>query len=103
MALPARVFGAATARDLWSFFAGVAITGVPIIYSVDGREYLTITAGPLGRQPTEPMGLSPRAGAGTRGCIRGDYRHLHWMLMPGCRPRRRALLGTPARGARNFT
>ena len=35
-------------KDLWSFFAGVAVTGVPIIYSVDGREYLTITAGPLG-------------------------------------------------------
>ncbi len=35
-------------KDLWSFFAGVAVTGVPITYSVAGRQYLTITAGPLG-------------------------------------------------------
>ncbi|MGC1458139.1 MAG: PQQ-dependent dehydrogenase, methanol/ethanol family [Steroidobacteraceae bacterium] len=35
-------------KDLWSFFAGVAVTGVPITYSVDGRQYLTITSGPLG-------------------------------------------------------
>jgi quinohemoprotein ethanol dehydrogenase len=41
-------YSAQDGRDLWSFFAGVAVTGVPIIYSVDGREYLTITAGPLG-------------------------------------------------------
>ncbi len=41
-------YSAQTGQDLWSFFAGVAVTGVPITYSVDGRQYLTITAGPLG-------------------------------------------------------
>jgi quinohemoprotein ethanol dehydrogenase len=41
-------YSAKDGRDLWSFFAGVAVTGVPITYSVDGRQYLTITAGPLG-------------------------------------------------------
>jgi quinohemoprotein ethanol dehydrogenase len=41
-------YSAQNGKDLWSFFAGVAVTGVPIVYSVDGREYLTITSGPLG-------------------------------------------------------
>lgn len=41
-------YGARDGKDLWSFFAGVAVTGVPITYSVAGRQYLTITAGPLG-------------------------------------------------------
>lgn len=41
-------YGAKDGKDLWSFFAGVAVTGVPITYSVDGRQYLTITAGPPG-------------------------------------------------------
>ena len=35
-------------KDRWSFFAGVAVTGVPITYSVAGRQYVSITAGPLG-------------------------------------------------------
>ncbi len=41
-------YAAKDGKDLWSFFAGVAVTGVPITYSVDGRQYLTITSGPLG-------------------------------------------------------
>ena len=40
-------FSADQGKDLWSFDAGVAITGVPITYSVGGRQYLTITSGPL--------------------------------------------------------
>jgi quinohemoprotein ethanol dehydrogenase len=40
-------YGAKDGRDLWSFFAGVAVTGVPISYSVDGRQYVTLTEGPL--------------------------------------------------------
>jgi quinohemoprotein ethanol dehydrogenase len=34
-------------KDLWSFDAGVAVTGVPITYRVDGRQYVSITSGPL--------------------------------------------------------
>jgi quinohemoprotein ethanol dehydrogenase len=34
-------------KDLWSFNAAVAVTGVPITYSINGRQYLTITSGPL--------------------------------------------------------
>ena len=40
-------YSATDGKDLWSFFAGVAVTGVPITYGVDGRQYVTITAGPL--------------------------------------------------------
>jgi quinohemoprotein ethanol dehydrogenase len=40
-------YSAATGQDLWSFFAGVAVTGVPITYGVAGRQYLSITSGPL--------------------------------------------------------
>jgi quinohemoprotein ethanol dehydrogenase len=41
-------YDAKDGKDLWSFFAGVAATGVPISYSVDGRQYIAVTAGPLG-------------------------------------------------------
>jgi quinohemoprotein ethanol dehydrogenase len=41
-------YGAKDGKELWSFFAGVAVTGVPISYRVDGRQYLSITSGPLG-------------------------------------------------------
>jgi len=41
-------YDAKTGKDLWSFFAGVAATGVPITFSVEGRQYVAITAGPLG-------------------------------------------------------
>jgi quinohemoprotein ethanol dehydrogenase len=40
-------YAADTGADLWKFHAGVAVTGVPITYSVDGRQYVSITAGPL--------------------------------------------------------
>jgi len=40
-------YAADTGRDLWTFAAGQAITGVPISYSVDGKQYVTLTAGPL--------------------------------------------------------
>ncbi|HEY3731437.1 MAG TPA: PQQ-dependent dehydrogenase, methanol/ethanol family [Steroidobacteraceae bacterium] len=40
-------YSADRGQDLWSFFAGVAPTGVPITYQVDGRQYLSVTAGPL--------------------------------------------------------
>jgi quinohemoprotein ethanol dehydrogenase len=41
-------YSAKDGKDLWSSYAGVAVTGVPISYSVDGRQYITITSGPLG-------------------------------------------------------
>jgi quinohemoprotein ethanol dehydrogenase len=41
-------YSAQDGRDLWSFFAGVAATGVPITYAVDGKQYVSITAGPPG-------------------------------------------------------
>jgi quinohemoprotein ethanol dehydrogenase len=34
-------------EDVWKLYAGVAVTGVPITYSVDGEQYVSITAGPL--------------------------------------------------------
>jgi quinohemoprotein ethanol dehydrogenase len=41
-------YSARTGKDLWSFFCGVAVTGVPITYRVGDKQYITITSGPLG-------------------------------------------------------
>jgi quinohemoprotein ethanol dehydrogenase len=55
-------YSAVDGKDLWSFYAGVAVTGVPITYSVDGRQYLTITAGPLGGSTAGFGSISARFG-----------------------------------------
>jgi quinohemoprotein ethanol dehydrogenase len=55
-------YSARDGKDLWSFFAGVAVTGVPITYSVDGKQYLTITAGPLGGSTAAFGSISARWG-----------------------------------------
>ena len=66
-------YSAVDGKDLWSFYAGVAVTGVPITYSVAGRQYLTITSGPLGESrrasaPSPPgFGWHPRSVAAA-GC-----------------------------------
>jgi quinohemoprotein ethanol dehydrogenase len=59
-------YSAADGKDLWSFFAGVAVTGVPITYSVDGHQYLTITAGPLGGSTGAFGSISARWGWNSR-------------------------------------
>ena len=55
-------YSARDGQDLWSFFAGVAVTGVPITYSVDGRQYVTITSGPLGGSTAAFGSISARWG-----------------------------------------
>ena len=55
-------YSAKEGKDLWSFFAGVAVTGVPITYSVDGKQYVTITAGPLGGSTAAFGSISARWG-----------------------------------------
>ena len=55
-------YSAKDGKDLWSFFAGVAVTGVPITYSVDGKQYVTITAGPLGGSTAAFGSISARWG-----------------------------------------
>ncbi len=40
-------YDAETGEDLWQFYAGVAVTGPPLTYTVDGEQYVTITSGPL--------------------------------------------------------
>lgn len=55
-------YGAKDGKDLWSFFAGVAVTGVPITYSVDGKQYLSITSGPLGGSTAAFGAISARWG-----------------------------------------
>lgn len=54
-------------KDLWSFDAGVAITGVPITYSVDGRQYVAITSGPLNGATAAYGSVSARWGWTSRG------------------------------------
>jgi quinohemoprotein ethanol dehydrogenase len=60
-------FSADRGKDLWSFDAGVAITGVPITYSVHGRQYVTITSGPLNGATAAYGSVSARWGWASRG------------------------------------
>jgi quinohemoprotein ethanol dehydrogenase len=60
-------FSADHGMDLWSFDAGVAITGVPITYRVDGRQYVTITSGPLNGATAAFGSVSARWGWASRG------------------------------------
>ncbi len=54
-------------KDLWSFDAGVAITGVPITYGINGRQYVTITSGPLNGATAAYGSVSARWGWASRG------------------------------------
>jgi quinohemoprotein ethanol dehydrogenase len=60
-------FSADRGRDLWSFDAGVAVTGVPITYRVNGRQYFTITSGPLNGSTAAYGSASARWGWASRG------------------------------------
>ncbi len=55
-------YSAQDGSDLWSFFAGVAATGVPISFSVDGEQYIAVTAGPLGGSTAAFGSISARWG-----------------------------------------
>lgn len=55
-------YDAGDGKDLWNYFAGVAVTGAPITYSVDGKQYVTITAGPLGGSTAAFGSISARWG-----------------------------------------
>jgi quinohemoprotein ethanol dehydrogenase len=54
-------------KDLWSFNAGVAITGVPITFSAGGRQYVAITSGPLNGATAAYGSVSARWGWASRG------------------------------------
>jgi len=54
-------------KDLWSFDAGVAITGVPITYSANGRQYVAITSGPLNGATAAYGSVSAQWGWTSRG------------------------------------
>jgi quinohemoprotein ethanol dehydrogenase len=54
-------------KDLWSFDAGVAVTGVPITFSANGRQYVTITSGPLNGATAAFGSVSARWGWQSRG------------------------------------
>jgi len=60
-------YSADRGRDLWSFNAGVAVTGVPITFSSNGHQYLTITSGPLNGSTAAYGSLSARWGWASRG------------------------------------
>ncbi|MEY4762898.1 MAG: hypothetical protein RLZZ200_2754 [Pseudomonadota bacterium] len=55
-------YSAKDGTDLWSFFAGVAATGVPISFSVDREQYIAVTAGPLGGSTAAFGSISGRWG-----------------------------------------
>ncbi len=59
-------YSAKDGKDLWSYFAGVAATGVPITYSVNGKQYVTVTAGPLGGSTAAFGSISARWGWDSR-------------------------------------
>jgi quinohemoprotein ethanol dehydrogenase len=60
-------YSADLGKDLWSFNAGVAVTGVPITYSINGRQYVTITSGPLNGSTAAYGSASARWGWASRG------------------------------------
>ncbi|MGO9425792.1 MAG: PQQ-dependent dehydrogenase, methanol/ethanol family [Steroidobacteraceae bacterium] len=60
-------YSADRGKDLWSFDAKVAITGVPITYSVNGRQYVTITSGPLNGATAAYGSVSARWGWASQG------------------------------------
>ena len=60
-------YSADRGKDLWSFNAGVAATGVPITYSANGRQYVTITSGPLNGATAAFGSVSARWGWESRG------------------------------------
>jgi quinohemoprotein ethanol dehydrogenase len=55
-------YSAVDGKDLWAFDARVAATGAPITYSVDGVQYVTVTAGPLGGSTAAFGSVSARWG-----------------------------------------
>ena len=59
-------YSADKGEDAWKFYAGVAATGVPITYSVDGKQYVSITAGPLNGASAAFGSLSARWGWDSR-------------------------------------
>ncbi len=59
-------YSADRGEDAWKFYAGVAATGVPITYSVDGKQYVSITAGPLNGASGAFGSLSARWGWDSR-------------------------------------
>jgi quinohemoprotein ethanol dehydrogenase len=60
-------YSADRGKDLWSFNAGVAVTGVPITYSIDGRQYVSITSGPLNGSTAAFGSISAQWGWESRG------------------------------------
>jgi len=60
-------YSADRGKDLWSFNAGVAVTGVPITYSWNARQYVTITSGPLNGATAAFGSVSARWGWASRG------------------------------------
>jgi len=59
-------YSADRGEDLWSFYAGVSITGMPMTFSIDGRQYVAITAGPLNGATATFGSLSARWGWDSR-------------------------------------
>src|SRR5580698_213339 len=60
-------YSADRGKDLWSYDAQVAVTGVPITYSVGGRQFVTITSGPLNGSTAAYGSASARWGWASRG------------------------------------
>jgi quinohemoprotein ethanol dehydrogenase len=63
-------YSADQGKDLWSYDAGVAVTGVPITYSVNGRQFVTITSGPLNGSTAAYGSASARWGWASKGLPR---------------------------------
>ncbi|MFM1887553.1 MAG: hypothetical protein RL026_2710 [Pseudomonadota bacterium] len=59
-------YSAKDGKDLWSYNARVAATGVPITYSVDGKQYISVTTGPLGGSTAAFGSISGRWGWDSR-------------------------------------
>ena len=57
-----RAFDQETGAVLWEINLGSAITGFPISYGVDGRQYVAVSTGPMGAFRSLTPEIQPSAG-----------------------------------------
>lgn len=59
-------YDATNGKDLWSFYAKVAVTGPPVTYSVNGEQFITVATGPLNGAPGAFGSISAQFGWDSR-------------------------------------
>lgn len=55
-------YDATNGKRLWKYFAGVAVLGAPITYEVDGKQYVSVVAGPPSGSPASTLTMQAKFG-----------------------------------------